>query len=242
MEKRAKLCPHFRSEGGCRKGARCRLRHALLEDESDRRQAKDEMARVVAPFWRKRGIVVVPLAGDRAGAAIRDAWLKDAATWFSNDVTASFPAYEVLETLAGPVLEHFGIVVQDLELFSSFAVSYATEGYANSKLVRHRDDSLLTVNLCLFSNCEGNEVRFHGSKPLHSRANAQTHEHTDVDCPSLWVTMSTRLCQSRAERGGILSCGGNVVVLLRVLAMRIKVGRRGHMNDNDFRIKYWSRL
>lgn len=113
------------------------------------------------------------------------------------DLKDSFPATEILHALSGVVQREFGLDVKALNLFTVFAISYANEGYSNSHLETHTDDSLLTLNMCLHSESTGAAVRFEGMPPDCGAIDG-TGDSTvagdrmggiDVDIPARWILL-----------------------------------------------------
>lgn len=115
------------------------------------------------------------------------------------DLKDSFPAMEILGSLSDIVARDFGLDVGKLELFTVFAISYALEGYSNSHLEKHTDDSLLTLNMCLHSESKGAAVRFEGMPPVSGTNNTKKDdidrrenedpEWIDVDIPAKWILL-----------------------------------------------------
>lgn len=106
------------------------------------------------------------------------------------DVTHQFPSQEVLVGLSELLNHHFGLEPASLELFTAFAVYYATQGFCNNSLELHTDNSYLTVNLCLLSESTGSAVCFDGSKPLEGRPRRkQESQQSKVDIPAAWVLL-----------------------------------------------------
>jgi len=110
-----------------------------------------------------------------------------------------FPVREVLDSVAEHVQTNFGFHPDELETHAAFAVSYSPDGNRNLKL--HRDDSDVTLNLCLHQSYDlaGSKVLFHGNDELNSLPQPLTYQgdikgphdtlQTFVDVPVGWVAI-----------------------------------------------------
>jgi hypothetical protein len=54
-----------------------------------------------------------------------------------------------------------------------FFIHYAEN--MNLKLIKHTDDSMLTINICLYSKCVGTDLRFFGKQTLLTHTENHTH-------------------------------------------------------------------
>lgn len=107
-----------------------------------------------------------------------------------------FPVEGILQESNGLIREHFGMSSGDLEVHACFAVLYSPE--ANQILKLHRDDSDVTLNICLerSDDLEGTEVVFHGTEGLkHPKLNhtptfmPYDKAKTLVNVPKGWVAI-----------------------------------------------------
>jgi len=94
--------------------------------------------------------------------------------YFSVDVTkTTFPWVKILQKCE-PFLDLlWGIPPGTLKLHGGFVINYSS--YMNKSLQLHTDDSDITINLCLQTDCEGTQVRFHG------------HRSTKIYKPDYWA-------------------------------------------------------
>lgn len=85
---------------------------------------------------------------------------------YSTDISQTpFPSLRILEALREPLERDFDLSPDSLYLHASFFIHYGMD--RNLELCRHRDHSLLTLNVCLKSDqLEGCGVRFFGAKAL----------------------------------------------------------------------------
>eukprot|EP00756_Hemistasia_phaeocysticola_P056658 Hpha_TRINITY_DN3302_c1_g1::TRINITY_DN3302_c1_g1_i1::g.172473::m.172473 len=100
-----------------------------------------------------------------------------------------FPVGAVVEAFGDVLKRRFGVEWSELTVHTAFAIRYAPG--SNMKLQLHRDDSDVTLNLCIHSSedHQGNEVMFEGSESLVGQPNPMTHERTPVAIPQLWAAV-----------------------------------------------------
>lgn len=123
---------------------------------------------------------------------------------FSLECTSDFQdsqaGLSLLSALRPILLLHFNDVCQidssgalNIELFTAFAIWYRFDDkQANSSLRLHRDDSDITVNLCLLSEQDGCAVSFEGDHRLtsaQSKGGLPHSERTVVNIPAGWVLL-----------------------------------------------------
>jgi len=83
---------------------------------------------------------------------------------YSVDVTkSSFPHKKIFTFCTPWISTLWKIEPTNLKFHGGFIIHYG-EG-TNDSLKLHTDDSDITINFCLYANCEGSQVHFFGKKP-----------------------------------------------------------------------------
>eukprot|EP00931_Biecheleriopsis_adriatica_P110400 TRINITY_DN84671_c0_g1_i1.p1 TRINITY_DN84671_c0_g1~~TRINITY_DN84671_c0_g1_i1.p1 ORF type:complete len:255 (+),score=56.90 TRINITY_DN84671_c0_g1_i1:46-810(+) len=79
---------------------------------------------------------------------------------YSTDISRTpFPSHRILEAFRPTLLADFSLTPERLYLHAAFFIHYGSE--RNIELRRHRDHSLLTINICLrVEQLQGCDVRF----------------------------------------------------------------------------------
>mmetsp|Transcript_323 Transcript_323/g.271 ORF Transcript_323/g.271 Transcript_323/m.271 type:complete len:228 (-) Transcript_323:47-730(-) len=71
------------------------------------------------------------------------------------------PLKEIKQACTDIIMQQFERDINKMRLYGGFVINYGDKYSSNKKLTKHKDDSSITINYCLKSECEGNEVLFY---------------------------------------------------------------------------------
>lgn len=73
----------------------------------------------------------------------------------------TIPLKEIKQSCADIIMQQFDRDINKMRLYGGFIINYGDKYSSNRKLTKHKDDSSITINYCLKSECTGNEVLFY---------------------------------------------------------------------------------